>query len=206
VRVWGEYACFTRPEMKVERVTYPVMTPSGARGVLEAILWKPEFAWRIQEIHVLRDIAYFSILRNEVGDKQSARAAQRILAAGDGYYAEEHRQQRHTLALRNVAYLIQAEVVPKSASHADRTKYREMFVRRVANGQCWHQPYLGCREFTAFFAPPDPSEAPIDRTESLGRMLFDLEYGERPPYRPRFFDAELTNGVLKVPPSLYGDG
>ena len=206
VRVWGDYACFTRPEMKVERVTYPVMTPSAARGVLEGILWKPEFAWRIREIHVLREINYFSILRNEIGDKQSTAAAGRILGNGDAYYAEEHRQQRHTLGLRDVAYVIRAEAVPKSGTHADGMKYREMFTRRVANGQCWHQPYLGCREFTAFFGPPSDADVPIDRTESLGRILFDLEYGDMPPFQPRFFEAELSGGVLQVPSSLYGDG
>src|SRR6266508_6850254 len=117
VRVWGDLACFTRPEMKVERVSYPVMTPSAARGILEAVFWKPEFRWRVQEIWVLKPIRYTSILRNEVNSRQSERAARGWQADGGGYDAAADRAQRHTLGLRDVAYVIAAQIELKP--HAD---------------------------------------------------------------------------------------
>ena len=123
VKVWGDFACFTRPEMKVERVSYPVMTPSAARGVLEAIFWKPEFSWRIREIQVLQPIRYFSILRNEVNNVASQRSAQGWRKDGGGYFADEDRAQRHTLALRDVAYVIRADMALKSHANADPAKY-----------------------------------------------------------------------------------
>ncbi len=151
IKVWGDFACFTRPEMKAERVSYPVMTPSAARGILEAIFWKPEFSWRIREIHVLNEVRHFSILRNEVNDKMSYSAAKNRLEKGDSYFAEDHRHraQRHTLALRDVAYLIKADVHPRHDVREDPAKYRDQFRRRVTKGQCFHTPYLGCREFNA---------------------------------------------------------
>lgn len=209
VKVWGDYACFTRPEMKVERVTYPVMTPSAARGMLEAIFWKPEFQWQVREILVLKDVAYYSILRNEVNDRASIRGGRERLAGGTGYYAEdrEHRAQRNTLALRDVAYLIRADVTVQAAAEANPAKYRDQFRRRVQRGQCFHQPYLGCREFTAFFGPVDDSR-PIDRTEDLGRMLFDIRYEQDTSGRghPYFFDARLERGALRIPADLYEVG
>jgi CRISPR-associated protein Cas5d len=125
VRIWGDFACFTRPEMKVERVSYPVLTPSAARGVLEAILWKPQFAWRIEEIWVLKPIRYFSILRNEVNTRASERAAAGWSKHGGGYDASVDRAQRHTLALREVAYLIRAQVKVKSGVDEDPAKFRD---------------------------------------------------------------------------------
>lgn len=201
VRVWGEYACFTRPEMKVERVTYPVMTPSAARGVLEAIFWKPEFTWRVEEIWVLREIRYFSILRNEVNSRASERAARGWQERGGGYVAADDRAQRHTLALRDVAYVIRAQVEVKPGVAEDPAKYRDQFRRRVREGRCFAQPYLGCREFAADFGEPDPQEQPIDRTEDLGPMLLDLDYAPDGSGRgtPRFFPARLEHGVLHVP-------
>ncbi|HEY8489743.1 MAG TPA: type I-C CRISPR-associated protein Cas5c [Dehalococcoidia bacterium] len=201
VRVWGEYACFTRPEMKVERVTYPVMTPSAARGVLEAIFWKPEFTWRVEEIWVLREIRYFSILRNEVNSRASERAARGWQERGGGYVAADDRAQRHTLALRDVAYVIRAQVEVKPGVAEDPAKYRDQFRRRVREGRCFAQPYLGCREFAADFGEPDPQERPIDRTEDLGPMLLDLDYAADGSGRgtPRFFPARLEQGVLYVP-------
>ena len=200
VRVWGDFACFTRPEMKVERVTYPVMTPSAARGVLEAIFWKPEFAWRVEEIRVLEEIAYFSMVRNEVKSRASERTAQGWRRNGGGFYADDDRTQRHTLALRDVAYVICARIELKPHADADPAKYRDQFRRRVRGGRCFAVPYLGCREFSAYFAEPD-SAAPIDRTEDLGRMLLDIDYAADGSGRgtPRFFDARLEHGVLKVP-------
>src|SRR5262245_42567627 len=130
VKVWGELACFTRPEMKSERVSYPVMTPSAARGVLEAIFWKPEFRWQVREICVLKDIRHFSILRNEVNNKAVVSTARKWANSGGGYFAEEDRAQRHTLALRDVAYLIRADVVLALHADADVAKYRDQFRRR----------------------------------------------------------------------------
>ncbi len=201
VRVWGDLACFTRPEMKVERVSYPVMTPSAARGVLEAIFWKPEFHWQVQEIHVLRPISYFSILRNEINTRQSERTAAGWQREGGGYDAAGDRAQRHTLALRDVAYLITAQVRLRPHADADPAKYRDQFRRRVAAGRCFATPFLGCREFSATFAEPDGSERPIDLTDNLGPMLLDLDYAPDGSGRgrPRFFEAQLVDGVLRVP-------
>lgn len=205
VKVWGEYACFTRPEMKAERVTYPVMTPSAARGALEAILWKPEFTWMVREIWVLKDIRHISILRNEINRTAAVSTARGWAKRGGGYFAEEDRAQRHTLALRDVAYLIKADIRPARHTGANVAKYRDMFRRRVKRGQCHHQPYLGCREFSAFFSPPDECEKPIAHSDDLGRMLFDLDFapdgsGNAIPY---FFNARLLDGILRVPPELY---
>ncbi len=206
VKVWGDFACFTRPEMKAERVSYPVMTPSAARGMLEAIFWKPEFKWHIREIWVLKEIRYFSILRNEVNNKALTSKVTKMLKLGDAYYAEEDRAQRHTLALRDVSYLVKADAVLSPHTSDDPAKYRDQFRRRVARGQYHHTPYLGCREFSAYFGPPEGSEQPIDTNEPLGRMLFDLNYTPDGSGHatPRFFDAGLEKGILHVPPELYG--
>ncbi len=223
VKVWGDFACFTRPENKVERFSYDVMTPSAARGVLESIAWKPEFKWRVREIWVLNPIKHFSILRNEVNAVASARSAQNWGRSGGGFYADEDRAQRNALILRDVAYVLQADI--ELASHATDpvTKYREIFERRVDKGQARHQPYLGTREFSGYFAPPEAEDKPLETlSDDLGRMLFDLEFTETKngPIRyrkhgatgavwtqgkatPRFFSARLERGVLRVP-DLYG--
>lgn len=208
VKLWGEYACFTRPEMKVERVTYPVMTPSAARGALEAIFWKPQVTWRIEEIHVLNPVAYTSILRNEINDRQSERTARGWARNGGGYDAADRRSraQRHTLALRDVAYVVRAQLVLEDGVADDIAKYRDQFRRRVARGQCFATPYLGCREFSASFGEPEPGDAPIERTEDLGLMLLDIDYDPDGSGRgtPMFFDASLDRGVLRVPDRLAG--
>ena len=203
VKVRADYACFTRPEMKVERVSYPVMTPSAARGVLEAIFWKPEFAWRVREIGVLRPIRYASFMRNEVNSRASERSAKTWAASDGGFFASEDRTQRNTLALYDVAYVIRADVVPVVAEPGAEAKYRDQFRRRVVRGQCFAQPYLGCREFTASFEAPDGRERYEEVTMDLGRMLLDLDYA---PDRsgnatPRFFQAKVERGVLRVPRS-----
>ncbi|RJX23319.1 MAG: type I-C CRISPR-associated protein Cas5 [Ammonifex sp.] len=205
VKVWGPFACFTRPEMKVERVSYPVMTPSAARGVLEAILWKPEFSWQVREIWVLNEIRHFSILRNEVNAKAAVSSAKGWAVRGGGYYADEDRAQRHTLALRDVAYLIKADIVLKPHTGGEVAKYRDMFRRRVNRGQCHHRPYLGCREFSAHFGCPDGSERPVEIMDDLGRMLFDMDFTSDESGRgnPIFFSARLEHGILRVPPNLY---
>lgn len=201
VRVWGEYACFTRPEMKVERVTYPVMTPTAARGVLEAIFWKPEFTWEVQEVRVLRPIQYFSMLRNEVNTRASQLTAARWAREGGGYFAEDDRSQRHTLALRDVEYVIVAGQRLRSDVTDDPAKYRDQFRRRVHDGRCFATPYLGCREFSAAFAEPTGAEQTIPADEDIGPMLLDITYepGTSGRGTPRFWSARLEHGVLRIP-------
>jgi CRISPR-associated protein Cas5d len=190
VKVWGEYACFTRPEFKVERVSYPMMTPSAARGVLEAIFWKPEFTWRICRVSTLKPPQYVSILRNEVKGRMSPRSGSVSIT--------DSREQRHTLALRDVAYVIEADVELRDRSQYDVAKYRDQFRRRVSRGQCFARPYLGCREFSAFFREPSEEDTPVSVTENLGLMLLDIEYAPN-GNEPRFFEARLESGVLSVP-------
>jgi CRISPR-associated protein Cas5d len=225
VKVWGDFALFTRPEFSAERVSYEVMTPSAARGVLEAIFWKPEFSWRIHEIVVLKDIRRFSILRNECNSHQSDRVARKWETSKAGsYYAEEDRSQRHSLCLRDVAYIIRADIKLKP-HETNSAKYREQFKRRVEKGQCHHQPYFGTREFSAFFEPPDGTEKAIERTDHLGLMLFDVEISEdakgnivyfshssngrqltKGNARPKFFRAQLNKGILSVDERFYEPG
>ncbi len=204
VKFWGDYACFTRPEMKVERVSYPVMTPSAARGALEAIFWKPQVMWQVKEIQVLKPIAYASIRRNEISDRQSDRSARRWAKDGGGYDASAHRVQRHTLALRDVAYVVRAQINLVDGVQDNIAKYRDQFRRRVVRGQCFATPYLGCREFSASFCEPGPDDSPISRSEDLGPMLLDIDYDQDGSGAPRFFRAALEDGVLRVPDRLSG--
>ncbi len=206
VRVWGDLACFTRPEMKVERVSYPVPTPSAARGILEAIFWRPQFKWRIEEIWVLKPIKYFSILRNEVNSKASHRSASSWKRQGGHFMAPHNRAQRHTLALRDVDYVIRARMELKPEVNAHPAKYRDQFRRRVRAGRCFSRPYLGCREFAARFAEPNGEEQPIDRSEEIGRMLYDLDYRDDGRGTPYFFEGRLEDGVLRVPPPPWEEG
>lgn len=201
VKLWGPLACFTRPEMKVERVSYPVMTPSAARGALEAIFWKPQVRWVVEEIHVLSEIRYASILRNEVNSRQSERSAAGWAREGGGYDAGHDRAQRHTLALRDVSYLVRGQLELVSGVGDDIAKYRDQFRRRVHDGRCFATPFFGCREFAANFAEPDGTELPIDRSEDFGPMLLDIEYAPDRSGRgtPRFFRAQLGGGVMHVP-------
>ena len=206
VCVWGKYACFCRPEMKVERVSYEVITPSAARGILESIFWKPEFHWQIREIRVCKPVRYFSILRNEVTSRATVATARRRGEEG-GYYSEEDRAQRHTLCLRDVAYIIAADVIVRPDVQEDEAKFRDQFQRRVKRGQCYTMPYLGCREFSANFGP-EFSENLDTHTQDIdmkGRMLFDLDYQHDGSGRgqPIFFEAELKHGVLRIPETLY---
>lgn len=205
VKVWGSLACWTRPEAKVERVSYEVMTPSAACGILEAIFWKPEMRWIVREIRVLRPIRHFSLLRNEVKSLAVTTTARQWAEHGGGYYADEDRTQRNTLALRDVAYIIVADVAVQPGVTEDAAKYRDQFRRRVSRGQCHSMPYLGCREYTAFFELPDGMEQPQDITADLGLMLFGLTYQQDETGRgiPRFFNARLESGVLSIPAHLY---
>lgn len=197
VKIHGDWACFTRPEAKVERLSYSVMTASAARGVLESIFWKPEFDWRIRAIDVLKPIMFAPILRNEVTEKASPRREYLI--------ATEVRAQRHALILRDVAYMIHADIVPHAGVKNNEAAYRDQFRRRVERGQAYRAPYLGCREFACYFEPPKGDESPIDETAELGWMLFDLAYDDDKSGRgqPIFFQAELAMGRLAIPDSLY---
>jgi CRISPR-associated protein Cas5d len=210
LHVWGERACFTRPEMKVERVSYDVMTPSAARGILEAIHWKPAIRWVVDGIHVLRPIRFQSFRRNEVGARISARNAETAMRAGStaglGHVVEDNRQQRATMMLVDVAYVIEAHFERTGKAKDDDTpaKHISMFNRRAAAGQCFHRPCLGVREFAADFAlvpdgAPLPASAwPADQSErDLGWMLHDIDFtGGR--NSSRFFHARLRNGFLDV--------
>ena len=204
LRVWGERACFTRPEMKTERVSYDVMTPSAARGVLEAILWKPQIRWIVERIDVLRPIRWDSVRRNEIGARAAPRAILQAAQAGlaaPGIEIEAERQQRAAMILREVDYVIGAriELTPKAEAGDTTAKYFEMFKRRAGRGQCFHRPYLGTREFACAFALAEgpAEEERIPESRDLGWMLFDIDYGAQP--RPAFFRATLDGGRLNVP-------
>ena len=208
LHVWGEHACFTRPEMKVERVSYDAMTPSAARGVLEAIHWKPAIRWEIDRIHVLKPIRFETLRRNELGHRIPAGNVDRAMRAGstEGLrtVVEEDRQQRAATLLRDVGYVIEAHFVLTSAAGPDdsEAKHLAMFNRRATKGQCFHRPYLGTREFAADFELVDDtmpvSRLPeADRDRDLGWMLFDIDYVD--DAQPRFFRARLSDGVIEVP-------
>jgi len=215
VKVGGEFACFTRPEFKVERVSYPVMTPSAARGILEAMFWKPEFRYEIREIWVLRPIKEFVLLRNELSHRQSSRAGP--------IFIEKERQQRSSLVLKDVEYLIVADMILRPHATDNIAKYLAQFERRVSKGQFHHVPYLGTREFAAWFEPSAGNEKPIEMGMDIGTMLFDIAFVEsserdeleflRPTSKgtvrvkgyaePLFFHAKVEQGILRIPQELY---
>jgi len=207
LEVSGDFACFTRPEMKVERVSYDVMTPSSARAVFESILWKPAICWHIDKIEVLKPIRWVSVRRNEVGAIISVRNVQAAMSRGAGHLClniEDERQQRAGLFLRDVTYRIHAHFVlqPDAGPNNTPAKFLDMFERRVEKGQCVNQPYLGCREFACNFRLVDPALAqssPVAETRDLGWMLYDMDYSDVTEPQPRFFRAALENGILQVP-------
>lgn len=218
LHVSGKHACFTRQEFKAERVSYDVMTPSAARGTLEAIHWKPAIVWTIDRIHVLKPIKFQSLRRNEVGVKMSADKAKSAMRSGNvaglGLVIEDNRQQRATTLLVNVAYVIEAhfELTDKAAADDTPAKHISMFNRRAENGQCFHQPYLGTREFPADFRvlgenePLPPSTLPEDqRNRDLGWMLYDVDFAPKDK-TSRFFRARLIDGVLDVKRCLAESG
>ncbi len=195
VQVWGPGALFTRPEAKVERITYPVMTPSAATGVLEAIFWKPEFRWDVAAIEVLKPIKYRSVRRNETNQVLSSQAA----LSGQVVDAVAERTQRAATILVDVAYRIHAHVSLHPHATDPAAKYRDQFRRRVTRGACFSTPYLGTREFGAFFGDPDETP-PVGASGDLGVMLHSIEFqahGRNP--RSRWFEATLTNGIMHVP-------
>ena len=205
LEVAGPLACFTRPEMKVERVSYEVMTPSAARAVFESILWKPQIRWRVQCIEVLRPIRWMNLRRNEVKSKVLMPSAVRAMQSGSGQLGidiEDDHTQRASLLLRDVAYRIHADLELTERSTDPLIKYAEMFARRARKGQCVNQPYLGCREFAAEFVLVEsdtPQPPPIDETRALGWMLHDLDFSNPSDPQPRFFDAKLESGRVQVP-------
>jgi CRISPR-associated protein Cas5d len=206
LEVSGPFACFTRPEMKVERVSYDVMTPSSARSIFEAILWKPAIRWRVHRIEVLKPIRWINLRRNEVSAVVSTRNVQQAMAAGHGQlalYIEDERQQRAGYFLRDVAYRIHADLSLAPGCNEPLMKYTEMFTRRAIKGQCVNQPYLGCREFAAAFSlvtSDTPAVTPMGDTRELGWMLHDLDFTHPSDPQPRFFDAKMVAGVIEVPP------
>lgn len=205
IRARGEMACFTRPEMKVERVSYEVMTPAAARGLLEAVLWKPAMAWHINAIEVLAPVRWISVRRNEVNSRASLEKHMILV--------DEDRAQRNTVALRDVDYVIDASfaMTPRAGDADNIRKFEEMFERRLDKGQFHSAPFLGCREFAARLEPANGSPAPIDPgvDRPLGWMFFDFDWsgfqeaiGHRESHarEPLFFQARLSHGVLDVPP------
>lgn len=233
LKVWGDFAVFTRPEMKVERVSYEVMTPSAARGILEAIYWKPEMRWVVDRIHVLAPIRFTHVRRNELSGKISAKGATGVATAmargsGDlGINIGDHRQQRAAMVLRDVCYGIEAHLEIRAPTGSNgppgekpEAKHLDSFNRRAARGQCFHHPYLGCREFAASFElatvfPPCPEELRGER--DLGLMLLDMAYkpdkkgpvidghtGKRLLAEAVFFPAIMRDGLITVPPIHQG--
>lgn len=202
LRVWGDYACFTRPEMKVERVSYDVITPSAARGILEAIHWKPAIRWVVDRIHVLQPIRFENIRRNEVESKASAKKT--------AIYVSEERQQRASLVLRNVEYIIEAhfEMTSRREEEDSPEKHYNIFLRRARQGQCFHTPYFGTREFPVSFELIEEETLeksnPHQGTVDLGYMLYDQVYQlddkrEVKEVTPYFFRAQMVEGVIRVP-------
>jgi CRISPR-associated protein Cas5d len=206
LRASGPLACFTRPELKAERVSYQVITPSAARGLLEAVLWKPAIVWRVERIKVLKPIRWVAFRRNEVNSRASPPAAKVVSDGGPPpvLLADEDRAQRNTVALADVDYVIEArfQLTPRAGAEDNRAKFVDMFRRRVENGQHFHQPYFGCREFIAHVEPVGAgTPPPIDATLDLGRMLYDIEF-RADGNHPVFFPARLERGVLEVPADL----
>ena len=215
VEVWGDYACFTRPEMKTERVSYDVMTPSAARGLLESIYWHPGLRWVIECIHVCSPIRFTNIRRNEVKDVISARAVKSLMEKGKGidelYLATtESIQQRAAMVLKDVHYVIDAhfDMTDKAAPGDNPGKFQDIIKRRLERGQCYSMPYFGTREFAAHFArctelPPCPEELLGER--DLGWMLWDMDYTDPQDIKPKFFRAKLVDGAMDVPPPESGE-
>ena len=204
VEVWGEYACFTRPEMKTERVSYDCMTPSAARGLLESIYWHPGLMWRIDRIHVCRPIRFTNIRRNEVKDKISARNVKTVMERGAGELylaAPESIQQRAAMVLQDVRYVIDAhfDLTEKAAPSDSPGKFQDIVTRRMRKGQCFSTPYFGCREFPAHFKQWEGGPIPtIDETRDLGFMLYDFDYSDPQNITPLYFRAKMEHGVIQV--------
>lgn len=203
MEVWGDYACFTRPEMKVERVSYDVPTPSAARGMVESVYYHPGLKWHVDKIYVCKPIRFTNILRNEVASKISAR---NVLTEANGKkrsYIDRNTdiQQRATTMLRNVHYVIEAhfEMTDQANPSDNPGKFQDIVKRRLRSGQAYMQPYLGCRECTAHFRLWEGGDIPtIDETRDLGYMIFDMDYSDLENIQPMFFRAQMVHGVIDL--------
>jgi len=213
LKVWGKYACFTRPEMKVERVSYDVITPSAARGILEAIYWKPAIRWAIDRIHVLQPIRFMNIRRNELEGKISISNIKKSMNDSKSpleLFIDEldkngklkHRQQRAAMVLRDVDYVIEAHFEYTDRGDHNDGKHLDMFNRRARDGQCFMQPYLGCREFPAHFRLLEDDEpipaSHLHDTQDVGFILHDIDFPN--DMQPHFFRAQMNNGIIEIPP------
>ena len=209
LRGWGDYACFTRPEMKAERVSYDVMTPSAARGILEAIHWKPALVWRVDRIHVMKPIKFDSIRRNEVASKISERNIKTAMNGGSvdlHQYVTDDRQQRASLLLRDVEYIIEAhfDMTDKAGETDNHGKHCDIFSRRARSGQCHMRPYFGCREFPVNFELLEgvaPKSVLIGK-QDLGWMLWDIDFAN--DMQPIFYRPTMENGVIDTRLSKEG--
>lgn len=202
IEVWGDYACFSRPEMKTERVSYDVMTPSAARGLVEAIYWHPGLRYVIDKIYVLAPIRFTNIRRNEVKSKLNHKKIQSAVNGGEMpvLYTGEEIQQRAAMILQDVHYVIECHFnLTDKASPADNPgKFQDILRRRLKKGQCFHTPYLGCREFPASFREWTEEDIPaLPLTQDLGWMLYDMDYSNEEDIQAQFFRAQLVNGVLE---------
>ena len=218
--VWGEFACFSRPEMKVERFSYPVITPSAARGIFDAIFSKPnkdptqaQFRWQITRVEVLKPVSYIALRRNEVKEKASATLAQRWMTGeaeprpiiADATEMSHGRTQRQTMALQNVRYRLHARILPWPGHERKLPGFEAQFRRRASQGKCVYQPYFGCREFPAYFEPANCGKQPVPWDQDLGLMLYDVFDLSQPgtcESKPSIsvFRARVKGGVLGVPP------
>lgn len=202
IRIQGDIACFSRPELKTERVSYPIPTPSAIRGILEAIVWKPAVIWRVEEIQVLSPIRYLQFRRNEVNERASDSKARSASKSGEpwNYYADDDRAQRNTVALRGVDYVVRAymELTTRKGPGDNIRKFEEMFERRLEKGQHVTPPVLGCREFPCSVEAASGRIHPIQHSEDLGWILHDIRFGKE--NRPVFFHAVMTEGIVRVPP------
>ena len=201
IEVWGNYACFSRPEMKTERVSYDVMTPSAARGLVEAIYWHPGLRYHIDKIYLLAPIRFTNIRRNEVKSTLLASAALSAAKGGrlPALYTSQDIQQRAALVLQDVHYVIEChfDLTERAAPGDNAGKFQDILRRRLTRGQCYHTPYFGCREFPASFREwPGGTVPTVSLTQDLGWMLYDLDYKDPQTIQPQFFRARLVNGVL----------
>lgn len=207
VEVWGDWACFSRPELKVERVSYDVITPSAARGLIEAIYWHPGMRWLIDKIHVLNPVNFSNVRRNEVKSKVTGSSIKTLLGGGkakDYIATSEDIQQRAALVLRDVHYVIEAhfELTGQASPSDNEGKFQDIIKRRLKRGQCYHQPCFGTREFPAYFRLWEGGKivtAYPEETRDLGLMLFDMDFSDPENIVPLFFRAKLEHGVLQVP-------
>lgn len=203
LKVWGERACFTRPEMKVERVSYDVPTPSAVRGILEAIYWKPSIRWQVDRIHVYKPIKFENIRRNELGSKISPSKIKTAIRDGCSpveIFIEKDRVQRASLILKDVEYIFEAHIEFVSGEDNNIGKHLDIFNRRALKGQCFHQPCFGTREFPVNFElfEGDIPQSNI-KDKDLGFMLYDMDFSDKKNINPMFFRAEIINGIIEIP-------